>query len=299
MTILELQNENSGETVTNIISALSADNTLTESDRATFNRLNADGYGKIIDDSLSCMYGLNELRPTVLQTYLTRPFWEINISAYLRRRVEYFKKCFMYIDAEYNPVENYLGSEEETVTEERDERYTSTSNSYGADITRQNIAQKQNTNAYGAATDETTPADYTETTTAAERDTTTQTAPFESDTFHNENKVIEKMKAGESDVKSVEYESVEQTVRGAHTDTFTEGAHNDTITRDAKTDTQIENSRPYTDVITREFMRHGNIGVLSAGELMEKDAAFWASFGWLYDTTHDISNLISKAVWAL
>lgn len=287
MTILELQTANSGEIVTNIISTLAADTSLSESDRAAFSRLNADGYGKIIDDSLSTMYGQNELRDSVLSTYLLRPFWQVNISAYLRRRVEYFKKCFMYIDAEYDPVENYMGSEVEVVTENKGARSESGSDTVGS---------QSNSKQYGAASNSYTHGAHNDSVVADVTTERRKTSPEDTSTFYD----TEETTAGGAVNGSGAIQPHTTENRFAQQqDSESIGAHIDGETIGGRSDSHTRTAAAYIDTMRREFTRHGNIGVLSSGELFEKDAAFWSAFGWLYDTTHDISNLISKAVWAL
>lgn len=317
-TILELEIENSGEAVKSIISTLASDMAITESDRAAFSRLNADGYGEMIDECLATMYGENILRKLASANYLDVPMWKVNISAYLKRRVEYFKKCFLYIDAEYNPVENYMGTEKETTREDRGKRYTSQNAKYGEDKTHYEYDERKTHTTFGGYTDTTTIADVTETTTTAdvtetstlaERTTTNEAAPFDKETFYNTDRATEKMKSGEEDsktiahddddTKTISHDGDDTLQHGQHTDLFIDDEREDVTTRDEKTDTISTTANSYQDFIVREFSRHGNIGVLSAGELMERDQKFWTAFHWIYDTTHDISNLISTGVWAL
>ena len=409
-TILYLQTQNENRTVTDIVTALSSDTSITESDRAVFNRLNADGYAKTIDETLTTLYGERELRPTILTEFLDVPFYKVNISSYLKRRAEYFKKCMMYIDAEYNPVENYMGVEVEektfvggaraettlsnmgaqsnsTTHGARSESGSNTigqqSNSYthGAtsEQTRTDIGQQENTEHLGAVsttvdvhdggqsnstvhgaqseTTNTTHGAHTDNTTEGVRTERTTKAPFESSSFYNEsettrggavnNGVIQSASDSVSygsysdsgsrsatsytDTENIGQKTVttdtdtdaitNSTTLGTRSDTgmkttaavsdtettgtrsdsnsFSATAYTDNETIGQRSDSESRNASTYTDTETREFTRHGNIGVLSAGELLGKDESYWKNFLWLFDTTHDIANLISRGVCAL
>ncbi len=301
MTILELETTNSNEVVKTLVAALANDATLTEADRAAFNRLNADGYAQTIDETLETVFGSRCLRRSVEAEFAGVPFWSLNIKAYLKRRVEWFKKCFLYIDAEYNPVENYQGTEHEFVQDIHGERKgsdTDTAKPKTVETWYDNPNHQKTT-----LTPQIITEDYTEAnivTTKGEGDTTvtTQNAPFESSSWYNNSK--EETKHGTITETEQPYNRKSKTPE--HTITETEIARVDKVYEKHLQDETIEHHHQQDaaiDTHERNFDRHGNIGVLSAGELLGKDAEFWRAFGWLYDTAHDISNLISEGVLAL
>lgn len=275
-TMTELQTETGGVVAASYTTLISQ--TISESDAALFNRLNDDGYISVIDNTLISDFGTRVVRDISIETLSDVPLWKINIMAYLRRRVDYFKKCLMYIDATYNPVENYAGTETETVT-----------NVYDDDVTSTSSGTKTKTLDYDSRTDTDTRGDVTEEFTRGDMRTTTKNAPFENTNFYNAEQQIQSMTDGDGDATK-DISKVSQDTP----DTHTIGGHTDTITETPFTDTTTRNAR--TDVMTRNFTRAGNIGVLAPGELMSKDSEFWSSFHWLLDTAHDIANMITTGV---
>lgn len=263
-----------------------------------FNRLNNDGYISVIDDLLTMLYGSRSLRDVLTTDELTASLAEMRIKTYLFSRAEYFKKCLLYIDAEYNPVENYAGEETERTTFTGGERHSEHTETYGEDKTTHAEGARSSTDIYGAQSSTETPANYSETITYADESTTRSTAPFESDTFHNREKEVTE-RGSDGDVREMVYDNDISRSESSHTDSHSTSPVTDSDTRASRTDGGSNDSNEYIDTTVREFERHGNIGVLSAGELMTKDSDFWRSFNWLRDTAHDIANIISSGVWAL
>lgn len=308
MTILELETSNNCEVIKDIFESLSTDASASETDRETFSRLNTE-YGQVFDDTLASLYGERELRPFATATFHNVPFWSVNIGAYLRRRATYLGKCLLYIDAEYNPVENYMGNETETTTENRGARSENTSS---------NIGSQSNSKQYGAiseTTSETTGAQSNSYTHGAHTDEVTEdvrternkTAPFETDTFHNNTEtttggaqnnsgVIQPHTTENKFAQQSDSESI-----GSRSDSGSRNvnSHSDSETIGGRSDSGTHTAAAYIDTISRTFTRHGNIGVLSAGELMQRDSDFFKDFQWIFDTVHDIANLISGGVMSL
>ena len=263
-----------------------------------FSRLNNDGYISVIDNLLTMLYGSRSLRDVLATDELTASLAEMQIKTYLFSRAEYFKKCLLYIDAEYNPVENYMGEETERTTFTGGERHSEHSETYGEDKTTRVDGARSTTDIYGARSSGETPANYSEFFTYADETTTRSTAPFESESFHNREKEVTE-RGSDGDTREVVYDSDITRSESSHTDSHSSTPVIDTDTRAARTDGGSNDTDEYIDTTVREFERHGNIGVLSAGELMIKDSDFWRSFNWLRDTAHDIANIISSGVWAL
>lgn len=308
MTILELETSNSCEVIKDIFASLSVDASASETDRDTFSRLNTE-YGRVFDDTLASLYGERELRPFATATFHNVPFWSVNIGAYLRRRATYLGKCLLYIDAEYNPVENYAGNETETTTENRGARSENTSSNIGAqsttttvggytDSVSKSIGAQSNSYTHGAHDDKVIEDIRTE---------RTYKAPFESsDFFHdtqtetggeqNAHGVIQPHTTENKFAQQSDSESI-----GSRSDSESHsiGSRSDSESVSGRADSGTHTTAAYTDTITRSFSRHGNIGVLSAGELMQRDSDFFKNFQWIFDTVHDIANLISGGVCAL
>ena len=308
MTLLELETSNSGQVIKDIVAALASDLTIPEEDRTTFNRLNTD-YGKTLDETLVTLYGTRDIRKTVLVTYFDEPFWKINIRAYLKRHAALFAHCFEYIDAEYDPIENYAGTENESVTNVHGARSESdsktigsqsNSTSHGARSGSDNRTRSVQSNSY-------THGGHTDTTTEDVRTERAKNAPFESSTFYNNTETTTGGDQNSSGVIQPHttreiYEQKSDTEQiGGYTDNVahTEAAATDNETIGSRSDSGTHTEAAFTDTMTRLFTRHGNIGVLSSGELMERDLKWWQAFGWLFDTAHDISNLITEGVLCL
>lgn len=339
-------------TLGGVIQAATADLSLALPYAEVFNRLNADGYAENMDALLSSLYGDRYLRTVFPSDDITAVNAVAQIRCYLFSKADYFAKCFMYIDAEYNPVENYMGEESETTTVDGGARHNAHMETYGEDrTTRVNgakseidtigqrdttdtVGQRQTTNIVGersssdvwGETETTeTPADYTETMKFASDTTTRSTAPMDTSTFHNREKE-EHVRGANGDSRQMEHDSDRVLTDAEHTDTHSSAsatdtstvgqttdrhitaqatdmksisASTDTDTRAARSDSGTSDASAFHDVTTREFERHGNIGILSAGELMMKDSDFWRAFNWLRDTAHDVANIISSGVWAL
>ena len=308
MTILELETSNNCEVLKDIFESLSTDVSASETDRATFSRLNTE-YGQTFDDTLASLYGERDLRPFATATFHNVPFWSVNIGAYLRRRATYLGKCLLYIDAEYSPIENYMGAENETIETVHGERSESESKTIGSQsnsTTRgqrsgsdnRTISDQNNTYTHGG---------HTDTTTEDVRTERNMNAPFESSTFYNNTETTTGGGQNAQGVIQPHETSIEYSQQG---DTQTIGGHTDNVTHSeaqaqdsetigSRSDSGTHTAAEYTDSTTREFERHGNIGVLSAGELMQRDSDFFKDFQWIFDTVHDIANLISGGVCAL
>ena len=268
-----------------------------------FNRLNTDGYISAIDNLLTVLYGSRSLRDILATDELTTALAEMQIKPYLFSRAEYFKKCLLYIDAEYNPVENYSGTE----TEMSQNVYGLT-NTYGVDKKAQDTFQHgSHTDTFTEGVDGgwnvTNHIAKTKTTTTPPTDTDTlETAPFETDTFHNKEKRTLSHTQGTETLERMETGSD----GGNDKVTYSQKKNKDEYQQyqdiahvGGTEDSFSHTTGEHTDSFSRTFLRHGNIGVLSAGELMTKDSEFWRSFNWLRDAAHDIANLISTGVWAL
>lgn len=296
-TVNDLQEYTSGvikDTVEDMTGTIYAD---------VFNRLNTDGFLDAMDGLLTSLYGTRDLREKLATDAATVTLAKMQIQSYLFSRAEYFKKIFLYIDAEYNPVENYNGTESEMSTH----TYGSV-NTYGMDTKGQDTYQ------HGAHTDThtegadggwnvTTHIAKTKTTSTPPTDTDTlETAPFESETFYNKEKrtlshtqgteTIERMTTGDDGGN----DKVSYTQK-KNKDEYVQ--YNDIAHVGGTNDSFSHTTGEHTDSFSRSFLRHGNIGVLSSGELLEKDSRFWREFGWLRDTAHDVANIISSGVWAL
>lgn len=302
LTILELETSNNGTAIKDIITALSSDTSIPETDREVFNQLNTDGYAATLDETLVSHYGERTLRPTVLNEYLSVPFWKVNIKAYLKRKAVYFRHCLEYISAEYNPIENVFGEEHEETSTTHGERHSATtdtdeprtfSTEYDYPLHQRDIVNPQ------VITEEFTEANIITKTEHGDDTSTTSVSPFDdSANWYNQDKV----KNEYGNVTETEQPYNRKFKTPSNTVSEKDLARKDTVTEKhlvdevSTHDTTIDEA---VDSFERDFSRHGNIGVATPAELIEKDAETWRAFGWLYDTAHDIANLISGGIWAL
>lgn len=298
-----LQEEKIFETAFNY---LSEDAGVPEDDQACFLRMYEDGYGQTMDELLVILYGDRELRPSVIKSF-DQPYfhsvseWWLSVWSYLKSHVELFKKAFKYIDAEYNPVENYMGEESETIINTIGERHRALTDTDEPRTieTNYDTPQHQKTVLTPQVTvTESSDSDIVKEKTELKSTTETKTAPFESSDYFNKDKV--EVTPGKVTETEKPYER--ETATSEHTITETEVAHIDKVFEKHLADevsTHETTEDEAEDVTERSFSRHGNIGVLSAGELMQKDLAFWKDFSWLRDSVHDVANLLSGGVWTL
>lgn len=301
-TILELETSNNGEVISGIIDALSSDMSIPETDRDVFNQLNTDGYAATLDETLAAHYGDRVLRPSVLTEYMLTPFWVINIRAYLKRKAPYFRHCLEYIEADYNPIENFFGEEHEETTTVNGERKselkdTDKPRTFSTEYEKENHVTE--TEVPQIITEDYAEANIVTQTQHGDDTSTTSVSPFDDSTnWYQQDKV----KNEYGNVTETEQPYNRKFKTPDHTTTETAYGYTDTVTEKHLTDeislheTTIDE---VTDTFERDFSRHGNLGVATPAELIQKDAETWRAFGWIYDTAHDVANLISGGVWAL
>lgn len=298
----------------------------------TFARLLQDKYLDTADKILYTRYGDRELR-TDEDLIIS-----VEVLSYLLSNAKYYAKCLEYIDAEYNPVENYSSVEHETIKNEIDEVNNHGTNTKAQDTFRhgehtdtQSFPEYTDTQSYPEYTDQNTEGDggYNVTSHTAKIKVTSHpgditdtssVAPFESDTFHNKEKnqrqqgegwdSTERIAAGDDggNDKVTYSQKTDKMKHAAHDDEFVHGAHDDEyqyaqyddinhVGNTVDSFTNVTDERE--DNTTRDLTRSGNIGVMTAAQMMKEDKAFWQAFGWLQDMAHDIANLLTVGVWAL
>lgn len=311
----------------------------------TVARMLTDKYFDAADKLLLTRYGTWPARTT------NGTVVNMEIISYIIINARKFEKCLEYIDAEYNPVENYEGYEEEDITNTFDEvnRHgsndkggTSLTLEYGPTSVTDMFSKGAQTNSltldfgptstvaldeYGA-TSTTQTLDYAEDTTTTEYDvkqrtTTQQTAPFDTEDFKNSSKTIEDAHKDKDTQTREEREDSVTTEGDAYdvTHTTTEAARQDgqSSTDGARSDSNIKTEaarrdvqsqaqqlNPFTDItderedtVHRTLSRHGNLGTLTASEMILRDMQAWDGFTWLLDMAHDIANLIGSGVYTL
>lgn len=280
----------------------------------TFTRLIEDKYLDAADKVLYTRYGERDLRSD------DSIIINMEILSYLILHAPYYKKCLAYIDAEYNPVENYSSVEHETIKNEIDEV-----NNHGTNT------KAEDTFKHGAHTDQHIHPQYTDTNTEGQggydvtvhtakvktestpgTDTSTlKTAPYESSSFHNKEETSVTHTMGTETVERVASgndSGNDKTSFSQKTDTYQHGAHTEQdqfpeysdINHVGDTEDSFTNiTDEREDNTTRHLTRAGNIGVMTAAQMMKEDEEFWRGFGWLVDIAHDVANLLTVGVWTI
>lgn len=261
------------------------------------------------------------------------------VEAYLMERCRYLYQIVEYYNAEYNPIENYSQVENETIDTTHGEQYKHGTDTTGEDTFRHGAhdetykyEQYSDYNKYPEYTDTITTGDgggYDVTTHIAKVKTTqhpgdvtdtNSVAPFESDTFHNKEKnkreteegweTVERIAQGqdEGDDKISYSTRTDKTKHGLHDDEIEHGAHDDVIQHEqyedvahveGREDSYAHTEDEYTDSVTRDLTRSGNIGVQTAAQMMQLDEAFWWNFKPLQKMAREIAALLVEGVEAL
>jgi hypothetical protein len=214
----------------------------------------------------------------------------------------FYEKCLEYIDAEYDPIENYNGVEEETTNLEYDEVYDHGTDTKAQDTFQHGSHTDTFTEGFGGH-DVTTHIAKTKTTSTPGTDTDTlKVSPDDTEGFHNKEQhsishtqgteTYEKMETGnDGGNDKVEYsQKVNKDERQQYNDIAHVGGTEDSYghTTDSRSDS-----------VTRSLYRHGNLGVTTSAQMIQGDYEVWKYFGWLSDMAHDIANLLSIGVWAV
>lgn len=253
--------------------------------------------GKYLDAAdkiLYTRYGERELRST------DDIVIAMKIVSYLVEHARLYEKCLEYIAAEYNPIENFNGTESET-----NQNVYGTLNEHGTDTKAQDTYQ------HGSHTDTFTTGSHDDTYHIAKVQTqntpgtdtvTTQTAPYESETFYNKDKSTTSHTAGTETVERIasgDDGGNDKTTYSQRIDTnaYVQYSDIDHVGGTVDAYSHITDSR--TDTLTRTLNKHGNLGVATSAQMIAGDYETWQKFGWLSDMAHDIANLLSEGVWAL
>ena len=241
----------------------------------------AGDWTSVCDDILFDYFGDRFMRSnSYLDMYLKQTV------AYLYPRLRYIAQQLEYIASEYNPIENYRREESEDSSDDIKQH-----RSVVTDVIAQ---QKRTITDDMDARKDTLGYDTLKTTSTQTFDdlvATNQVAPFESSEFFNESKSVTD---GREDEIVSETDSREDTVdHAAYEDTHT-------IIDDAHTDTHTTTEDPHKDEHSRYLIASGNIGTMTAAQMLEGDEAFWKSQGaWCFELAHDLANILTIGVMML
>ena len=281
-----------------------------------------NGWAGVVDQKLLADHGSEELLSGYEELIGTLTVADITTRAYIVEKIPFIRQCMAYIEAEYNPIENYAGTEHEVIEDEMGARSETTGATKGQQIDNSNFAQRQLTTQHGAHTDTDTigSGGYDVTNHIAKRQTQvtpgtdtneTSVAPYDTSTYHNKEKTVSSHTAttetenrgevgGDGGNDKTTYSQRTDTYQHAqYTDTATDAAHNDSITYGSRTDSGSRSALAYKDKHTRDLDRHGNLGVMTAAQMMEYDYKYWDAFRWLSNMAVDIVKLTCEGVICL
>lgn len=263
----------------------------------TMERMVADKYMEACDNILYTRFGDRWVRTTDATTIL----WEIR--SYLVTHALYLQKCLGYIDAEYDPVENYSNNEHEEITTEYGERGESGTQTKAQDTYQHGSHTDTFTEGADGGYDVTTHTAKVETQTTPPGDTnTTQTAPFESSEFFNQSKTTVSHTQGTETVSRVAVggdNGNDKVTYSQKKDKQEYQQYNDIAHVGGTEDSWGKTVNEVEDKVTREMTRRGNIGTMTPSEMIRKDYDLFKSFLWIEDMAHDIANILSVGVMAL
>lgn len=273
------------------------DSNIAENIKEVFTAFEDYGYSYIVDMLLKSKFGDRELLFT--DDEIEAEDYKQPIFAYLYPRWRYISQCMDYLASEYNPIENYSGTEYEQTEYDIKQRQFTKGQQANTHLEPQDVTQTVE----GQHTDQITPAQKTVTTTSDKQTTTNKVAPFESSDFFNkeETTVEGQQTGGASQVQQISSQNAADQYNYAQkTDTVTShfgatGGYTITDTEGQRVDTDAA----HKDVTTRNLTRHGNLGVMTAAQMMIYDDDFWKKFAWLDSIAHELAVLLAESVWAM
>ena len=252
----------------------------TSGDGNVFNTLHDRGLDAVFDQNFITRHGLKRMDPDQLEDFDSSYIYaDVTIRAYLKERERYLMQQIAYFDAEYNPIENYAGIEDETIDRTIGQRHiTDSENPYERKHTR--LTPEIITEQYA----ENNIVNETE---QAQSTNTHKVAPFDQDTFHNESQDLNQ--PGKVTSTEKPYNRKFKTPQNTITDTeFLLAAKEVERTEDE-----------YTDSTERRLEKTGNIGIQTAAQMMALDMDFWEKNLWISKMVQEIANLVCLQVEGL
>lgn len=240
-------------------------------------------YDQIIDDILLTRHGKKEVFTDMLEEIGSNPLYYYTIQAYLTERAPWIRQQMAYIEAEYDPIENYAGHESESIVEDsslRNSATTYTINPYT--LKRKRLNPEIITEQY---------AENEIKTETSQLKSTTQNSvtSFDDDTPHNDTKtettpgtITNTEKPYNRKVKTPQHEVVDSEILEGN-----------------RISSEVTYDQPHQEIRTRTFDRHGNLGVQTASQMMQLDSSWWKDNRWLSTLALDIVNLICERVEAI
>ena len=198
-------------------------------------------------------------------------------------RAPWIRQQLAYVDAEYNPIENYAGHESESIIEDssiRNKATTYTINPYTFKRKRQNPE---------IITEQYAENDIKTETSQLKSTTENSVTTYDSDVAHDNTKtettpgtITNTEKPYNRKVKTPQHEVVESEILEGNRIT-----------------SEVTYDQPHQEVRTRTFDRNGHIGIQTAAQMMQLDSDWWRDNRWLSALALDIVNLICERVEAI
>ena len=280
-----------------VVGEIVDDANIAENIKEVFTAFEDYGYSNVVDMLLISKFGDRQILFT--DEEVEDEAYKQPIFAYLYPRWRYIAQCIEYLASEYNPIENYSGTEHEQTEYDIKQRQFTKGQQANTHLEPTDVTQTVE----GQHTDQITPAQKTVTTTSDKQTTTNKVAPFDSSSFSNreETTVEGQQTGGASQVQQISsQQTADQYNYAQKTDTVT--SHFGASDGYAITDTEgqrVDTDAAHKDVTTRDLTRHGNLGVMTAAQMMIYDTDFWKKFAWLDSIAHELAVLLAESVWAM
>lgn len=264
---------------------------------ATLYRFTTEGYADAIDKYIQQLFGSYDI-------YVEDP--EAVLDSFFFEREPYIRKQFEYLDAEYNPIENYAGHEQEenwissaekTVTTDYDKKQHK--DDYYYDTSQSNYYPGEKKSTFHNGTRQ-------ETTLQGQEDTVNKVVPYNGSALQDASGSSRSGNAANDSIQTQVTTTYvggdpynieenlsldgEKTTTESKTDYIQYGAHKDQ-------DKRVQDA--YEDYTKRILDKSGNIGVQTAAQMIEMDRRLWESNKWLRYLTKDIAGLLGAEVMGL
>lgn len=319
-TMATYEESKSYEWIADTVEALAVSSPMHE----VFTDLHTRGYDAVMDNMMVTLHGSEELIAGYDTTIATKTVADMILTAFLEEKAPYIRQCLAYIDAEYNPIENYAGHEYETIDDTIGEVYrhgthaedgaqdvftkgpTETSYDYPerTDSVKIGKGQGYDIEFHEAKKSSVTTADL-------DGEQITKVAPEDSETYYNKEKVTQKVpgstvitsrvpEGGDGGKDTTHYTQREdETKYGDHIDQVKTIQVTDQVDYSARGGSQDETIDEHTVGRIRELTKSGNIGVLTASEMLSRDRSFWEAFNWLSQLTLQLCERVCQGVMSL
>ena len=240
-------------------------------------------YDQIIDNILLTRHGKKEVFNDMLEEIGNNPLYFYTIQAYLTERAPWIRQQMAYIEADYDPIENFIGYEKEEIEYDVKQRHNLRTD------TEKPYEFKHTKDTPQIISEQYTEADVVTETSQQKTTTENSVAPFDSDTYHDNNKT--ETTPGKITNTEKPYSRKTKTPKITVTDT-------DTLEDDKEFTVEFTDDA-HKDKTTREVNRHGNQGIQTAAQMMQLDSDWWKANRWLSTLALDIVNLICERTEAL